>query len=151
MMDDIDRIMAVMERAFDPYWGEAWTRRQVESSLMMASTHYRLAGEDGHPPVDTATACGFAMVKAAPGEEEVLLIATLPEVRGRGVGGHLIEALVEDARARGAEQLFLEMRENNPAGSLYSRHGFVAIGRRKNYYSLADGTRLDAITYARKL
>lgn len=150
-MDDIDRIMVVMENAFDPYWGEAWTRRQVESSLMMSSTHYRLAGEDGDIPGENDAACGFAMVKAAPGEEELLLIATLPEMRGRGVGGCLIERLSEDARTRGAEKLFLEMRENNPAASLYSRHGFVPIGRRTNYYSLADGTRLDAITYARTL
>lgn len=150
-MDDIDQIMVIMEAAFDPHWGEAWTRRQVESSLMMASMHYRLAGRDGDIPAEGEAACGFAMVKSAPGEEELLLIGVLPDLRGQGLGGRLIELLADDARQRGAEQLFLEMRENNPASAFYLRHGFVPIGRRKNYYTIADGTRLDAITFGRTL
>ena len=31
--DDIDRIMAIMAAAFDPHYGEAWTRRQVEEMV----------------------------------------------------------------------------------------------------------------------
>ncbi|MEO0057507.1 MAG: hypothetical protein RIT17_960, partial [Pseudomonadota bacterium] len=31
----IDRIMAVMEAAFDPAYGEAWNRRQVADALSM--------------------------------------------------------------------------------------------------------------------
>ena len=31
---DIDRIMEVMALAFDPAFGEAWTRRQVVDALM---------------------------------------------------------------------------------------------------------------------
>ena len=68
--DDIDRIMAVMERAFDPHWGEAWTRRQVEDSLRFAHTHYYLLPDedgDGNRHADA-----FALVRSAPGEEEVL-------------------------------------------------------------------------------
>ena len=34
--DDLDRLMAVMNTAFDPTFGEAWTRRQVEDA---APTH----------------------------------------------------------------------------------------------------------------
>ena len=40
------------------------------------------------------------------------------------------------------------MRENNPARSLYESNGFGPIGRRKEYYRLADGARMDAITFA---
>ena len=39
MNDDLDRIMAVMDAAFDPAWAEAWTRRQVGDSLALPSTH----------------------------------------------------------------------------------------------------------------
>ena len=39
------------------------------------------------------------------------------------------------------------MRENNPARSLYESNGFAPIGRRKNYYRLGDGARMDAITF----
>lgn len=151
MMDDIDRIMAVMEAAFDPQWGEAWTRRQVEGSLMMSSTHYRLLDADGAEPVEETDAAAFAMVRAVPGEEELLLIATKPELRGRGLGARMIDLLAGDARQRGAGKLFLEMRENNPAISLYQRQGFTPIGRRKAYYTAGDGSRIDAITFVKTL
>lgn len=150
-MDDIDRIMAVMEAAFDPQWGEAWTRRQVEGSLMMPSTHYRLLDAAGAEPGEDALAAAFAMVRAAPGEEELLLIATVPQQRGKGLGARMIELLAQDARARGADRLFLEMRENNPAVSLYERQGFTPIGRRKGYYTTGNGSRIDAITFAKPL
>lgn len=151
MTDDIDRIMAVMEAAFDPQWGEAWTRRQVERSLMMASTHYRLMDEAGGIPEEGKQAAAFAMVRAAPGEEELLLIATVPQLRGNGLGARMIGWLADDARGRGATQMFLEMRENNPALSLYRRQGFTPIGRRKGYYTAADGSRIDAITFVKPL
>jgi ribosomal-protein-alanine N-acetyltransferase len=34
MTDHIDRLMAVMDAAFDPFFQEAWTRRQVEDALV---------------------------------------------------------------------------------------------------------------------
>lgn len=148
MTDDLDRIMAVMTAAFDPYWGEAWTRRQVADSLLMPHTHYYLADWTGAVPVDEAPAAGFALVRAAPGEEELLLIGVAPEVRGRGVGSALLRQLAAAAELRGADRIFLEMRANNPAENLYRRHGYWPIGRRHDYYRLADGTRLDAITFA---
>lgn len=151
MKDDLDRIMTVMETAFDPRWGEAWTRRQVESSLMVPSTHYRLLDERGERPGEGEGAVAFAMVRAAPGEEELLLIATVPEQRGKGIGAAMIALLADDARARGATRLFLEMRENNPAASLYQRHGFTPIGRRRSYYTADDGSRIDAITFVKLL
>ena len=90
-------------------------------------------------------------MRAAPGEEEILLIAVNPPVRRKGLGARLIASLAADARQRGAERLFLEMRENNPARTLYEAQGFVPIGRRKNYYSLGDGARMDAITFGLEL
>ena len=86
-------------------------------------------------------------MRAAPGEEEILLIAVEPAARRCGVGRALIAMLAANARLRGAERLFLEMRENNPARSLYESNGFAPIGRRKNYYRLGDGARMDAITF----
>ncbi|ABC63787.1 GNAT family N-acetyltransferase [Erythrobacter litoralis] len=151
MIDDLDRIMAVMEVAFDPQWGEAWNRRQIEGSLVLPTTHYRLLGSDGQSPADGEPAAAFALVRAAPGEEELLLIGVVPEERRRGLGAQLLEILCEDARARAADRLFLEMRENNPAQRLYRACGFHPIGRRKEYYKTSDGMRIDAITFAKSL
>lgn len=151
MKDDLDRIMEVMEAAFDPAWAEAWTRRQVSDSLAMPHTHYQLADAGGGEPAEDSDAGGFTLTRYAPGEEELLLIAVLPALRGRGVGRLLLERAFAAARARGAERMFLEMRDNNPAASLYSALGFEPIGRRKAYYRLPSGQFLDAITFARQL
>lgn len=148
MTDDLDRIMAVMEVAFDPAFGEAWTRRQVEDALTMPGTHYWLAAADGRPPVAGAEAIGFALSRGAAGDEELLLIAVHPAHRGKGVGDTLLARFIADARRRGAERLFLEMREGNPAETLYHRHGFSTVGRRRHYYRRGSGAPLDAITFA---
>jgi len=148
MTDDLDRVMAVMQAAFDPAWGEAWTRRQVGDSLAFPHTHYLLIGPDGLPPRDDEPAAGFTLVRAAPGEEELLLIAVRPDHRGRGLGRKLLDRVFAEARGRGAERVFLEMRFNNPAARLYEAAGFAPIGRRKDYYRLPDGSKIDAITFA---
>ncbi|BBC72336.1 ribosomal-protein-alanine N-acetyltransferase [Altererythrobacter sp. B11] len=149
MMDDLDRIMAVMEAAFDPAFGEAWTRRQVEDALALPNTHYLLAGTDGAPPAPGAPAVGFVLSRGVLDEEELLLIAVDPACRRHGVGARLIERFADAARGRGATRLFLEMRDGNPAESLYLRHGFHRIGRRKNYYRRGQGQPIDAITFGR--
>lgn len=148
MIADLDRIMAVMEAAFDPLWGEAWTRDQVADSLAFAHTHCCLIGAGGDPPADGEPAAGFTLVRAAPGEEELLLVAVMPEARCRGLGEKLIRLAAQHARERKAMKLFLEMRHNNPAQSLYVAMGFYPIGRRNDYYRLPDGRKLDAITFS---
>jgi ribosomal-protein-alanine N-acetyltransferase len=150
-MNDLDQIMDVMDAAFDPAWGEAWSRRQVGESLVFSHTHYRLIGPDGTEPGEHAAAVGFTLVRAAPGEEELLLVGVAPAYRGQGLGKTLIEHALADAQARGAERMFLEMRCNNPAERLYRAMGFEPIGRRAKYYRLASGERIDAITFARRV
>lgn len=153
---DLDRMMAVMDAAFDPFWGEAWNVRQLRDSLAMPTVHYAIAdragGELGSAEEDdAAAAAGFFLVRAAPGEEELLLVAVDPACRGNGIGKNLMDRFIGDATERGATRLFLEARENNPAISLYRRCGFEPVGRRPNYYRTADGGFVDAITFARNI
>lgn len=147
-MSEIDQIMEVMQVAFDPQWGEAWNTRQVSDALLMPHTHAivwnddRRAWQDGDGP-----AAGFVLSRHAADEEELLLIAVRPEARGRGIGRALIGELFRHAKARGANRVFLEMRSNNPARRLYREVGFEPIGERRDYYRMANGERLDAITF----
>ncbi|SMQ59160.1 ribosomal-protein-alanine N-acetyltransferase [Altererythrobacter xiamenensis] len=146
--DLIDQIMMVMEQAFDPIWGEAWNRNQVAGALAMPTTYAILVDAGGrHTGPMGPPAAGFVLSRNAPGEEELLLIAVSPDHRRKGLGKILIEELAKAARSRGAERIFLEMRSNNPAESLYRLAGFEPIGKRKNYYLKSDGERLDAITF----
>lgn len=148
MIDDIDRIMAVMTTAFDPAWGEAWNRRQVEDALVIGNCHYLLAWPGGFSTDGNEPPAGFCLSRTGFEEEELLLFAVAPEYRGRGIGRIMLERFAAEARARGARRLLLEMRRGNPAERLYLRFGFVPIGERPNYYRAADGSRIDAITFA---
>ena len=150
MTDDLDRIMGVMQAAFDPAYGEAWTRRQVGDALVLPHTFYLLAGVDGQAPVPDEPVTGFVLSRGAAGDEELLLIAVHPEHRGKGIGRTLMERFIAAASARGMDRLFLEMRDGNPADKLYRAVGFTPVGRRRQYYRAARNGPLDAITYARE-
>ena len=140
-VDEIDQIMAVMSTAFDPAFGEAWNRRQVEDALLIGNCHYGL--------VHTGEVCaGFYLSRSGVDEEELLLLAVCPEFRGVGLGQQLLSAFAAQACLRGAQRLLLEMRRGNPAEKLYLANGFEQIGERPGYYRSANGARIDALTFA---
>ena len=142
--DHLDQIMQIMETAFDPAYGEAWSRRQVEDALLVGNCHYGLA--------QAGDACaGFYLTRIGFGEAELLLLAVAPQYRRRGHGLRLLDQFEAAARALGAERLLLEMRDTNPANGLYRQFGFTPVGGRKNYYKLAGGLLADAITLAKML
>jgi len=151
-VDPVDAIMHVMRQAFEPAFGEAWTRRQIADSLLLPNTHYLLA-DPRLPEIssDPHEANGFALSRHVLDEEELLLIAVIPNERGRGIGRRLLEDLCENARNRGSKRLFLEMRDGNEAEKLYKQFGFQEIGRRPGYYRGAKHGPIDAITFAKSL
>lgn len=151
MRDDIDKIMQIMDAAFDPQWGEAWNRRQLSDSLAMPHIQYNLIDSRGNSPAGDNDAAGFTLTKYVADEEELLLIAVAPNHRGKGLAKRLLEHCFTDAIQHGAERIFLEMRDNNPARAMYEALGFHPIGRRKDYYTGKDSTRIDAITFAKQL
>lgn len=150
-VDDIDRIMGVMQRAFDPRFGEAWNRRQVSDALVLSNCHCALIAPGGGAiGPDDLQAAGFYLSRTALDEEELLLFAVDPALRRRGLGSRLLQSFIDAARLRGARRLFLEMRRNNPAASLYAAHGFHPIGVRPGYYRTAEGP-LDAVSFEKAL
>jgi ribosomal protein S18 acetylase RimI-like enzyme len=59
------------------------------------------------------------------GETPELLIALVPEHRGKGVGGLLLSALLDKAREEGKTSIGLNVhRSNLPAVALFRGHGF---------------------------
>lgn len=149
----IDAIMEVMQAAFDPQFREAWNRRQISNALVLPSTHALIVNSQGESFEEgtAQTPAGFLLSRHAADEEELLLIAVLPELRGRGLGQILIDQLFAAAKARGVATIFLEMRRGNPAVHLYQKVGFEPIGERRNYYKTSDGKLIDAITFAKPI
>ncbi len=135
---DLGTVMRVMDAAFDPAFGEAWTRSQCSGILTLPGVRLLLAGDGA----------GFALARTVYDEAELLLLAVAPRYRRAGLGTALLDAVADDARAAGATRLHLEMRAGNPAAAVYARAGFAEVGRRRNYYRGADGAQIDAITLA---
>ena len=143
-VDDIDQIMAAMALAFDPQFGEAWTRRQIEDALVVGNCHYGLAQVEDR-------CAGFFLSRFAFDEEELLLLGVIPSARRNGYGTQLLEQFMAGARSRGASRALLEMRRGNQAENLYRQFDFIQIGERPNYYRSSNGERFDALTFACQL
>ena len=142
--DELDAVMEVMGSAFDPRFGEAWTRAQCAGILPMFGVRLLLASQAGRP-------LGFSLVRSVAGESELLLLAVRGDAQRQGVGSELVDRFLGDARTEGLVRVHLEVRDGNPAVQLYRHHEFAVEGRRSNYYRGTDGTQFDALTMARAI
>lgn len=132
--------MSVMNTAFDPRYGEAWTGQQLAGFMSLPGVRLAIARIDG--------AClGFSLSRQVLDEAELLLIATDPKWQKRGVGGVLLADFVGHARKSRMVTLHLEVRDNNPAIAFYSRFGFEQVHRRPSYYKGHDGIFYDALSF----
>jgi [ribosomal protein S18]-alanine N-acetyltransferase len=92
---------------------------------------------------------GYAVLWCVLDQGELANVAVTPRLRGRGLGTHLLSCVLDVARERGIQTMFLEVRASNErALELYRRFGFSDVGRRKGYY---DHPREDALIMAAKL
>ena len=86
-------------------------------------------------PNREAFACGFLVAQCGGPEWELENLAVLPVSRRRGVGAALLATLLEEARARHAERILLEVRASNQSAiRLYAQAGFQLLARRRGYY-----------------
>ncbi len=137
---DLPAVMAI-ERATFPL--DAWSEGMMRGELaeMPRSRHYVVALVD-----DEIVA--YAGLAAAADQADVQTIAVLDRHQGTGIGSAMLTELLAEARRRGAREIFLEVRADNPrAQAVYRHFGFEEIGTRRRYYD--DGT--DAIMMRRKL
>ncbi len=94
---------------------------------------------------------GYAVLSVGAGEAHLLNLCVRPTLHGGGHGRLLLEAVLRQATAHGAREIFLEVRPSNEAAiRLYRRAEFRQIGRRKRYYRARDG-REDALVFAKDL
>jgi [ribosomal protein S18]-alanine N-acetyltransferase len=123
--DDLPEVMTIENASFSTPWRENTFRalmRRSDTDLLVAETEGMLLG--------------YTAAWTVLDQSELGNVAVRPEARGRGIGGALVDAVVERVKERGAHELFLEVRESNEAAQrVYRERGFVAVGRRKSYYS----------------
>ena len=143
--DDLGAIMT-LERASFPT--DAWSETLMAAEL--SSPHGRYVVD-----VEAGRLAGYGGVRAVQGaaDADIQTIAIAEHARGTGRGRALLHALLAAARERGAREVFLEVRADNPvAESLYVSEGFTEIARRPRYYQPDDVDavvmRLDLVGWA---
>lgn len=132
---DLDAIMAIENSSFPT---DAWSSESMAAELATPYSHY-IVDEDA------AVVIGYAGLRSIPGnaDADIQTIALTEKRRGEGRGRAMLRTLLAEASARGAREVFLEVRADNPsAEALYLSEGFEEIGRRPRYYQPDD---VDAI------
>ncbi len=136
---DLAAIMALENSIFT---SDAWSTATMERDLENPQCYYLVAFRPETPGTIDGYAGLFAPNRA--GEADIQTIAVAESSRRGGLGRVLVLSLIAEARRRGAREVFLEVRADNPgAQHLYQALGFEQIGVRVAYYQ-PDG--IDALT-----
>jgi ribosomal-protein-alanine acetyltransferase len=127
---DVDEIMKLETATFGH---DAWSAAVMMADVRSSNTVYLIASDDAAPGELAGYAGLLAPLRS--GDSDIQTIAVQPAARRRGLGRMLMLALIAAARDRGARQVFLEVRADNPnAQALYESLGFQQIAVRPRYY-----------------
>ena len=132
MPDEGERLRAIRlcslrdaPNAFSSTFEETAARPRESCRKQLEELATFVAVRDG---VDVGIVRG-AEFEGKPDAAILLSMWVAPEVRGKGVGEALIDAVVDWARSEGFVRLLLEVADDNaPAIALYARKGFKATG-----------------------
>jgi [ribosomal protein S18]-alanine N-acetyltransferase len=139
---DVDVLLPFEQELFagDPPWSADQFRSELDG---VPDTRWYVVAEQAGDLV------GYAGLSHSGETADVQTLAVLPDRQRQGVGTALLDALVAEARRRGANELLLDVREDNAtAQAFYARHGFEQLSRRRGYY--ANG-RVDGLVLRRIL
>lgn len=127
---DLDHIMELETGTFG---ADAWSSEAMLGDLRNPQCYYLVAERVGLP----GELDGYAGLFAPQGahEGDIQTIAVAERARRGGLGRTLMQSLITEARHRGAAEVFLEVRADNPGPKrLYESLGFEEIAVRVGYY-----------------
>ncbi len=135
-VEDVEQVLAIERCSFPLPWSGASFIREI---CEIENSHLLVVTEDEAPPDEAGAlqACilGYACWWEVVDECHITNFAVAPAHRRKGLGGFLLERILEGARARGLVRATLEVRLGNAAAvALYERWGFKAIAMRPRYY-----------------
>jgi ribosomal-protein-alanine N-acetyltransferase len=125
---DLDAVLAIEQASYPA----PWRREHFQHEIDTPHSFPIVAESDG-------LVVGYVCLMSLFEEAQILNIAVLPELRGRGIARLLLDYSEMVAREKGAELLALEVRASNVAAlTLYEKFGFIRTGLRKKYYEGRD-------------
>ena len=138
--DDLDAVTVLEESGFAA--AERWSRdswlAELENPDRLVLVRHDARGQ----------VIGVASFSLVEDMSDLLRVVVAPDARGRGIGGSLVRAGMDWAKAVGARRMLLEVRpDNTPAVRTYEKLGFTALSRRRDYY----GAGADALVMAVRL
>ena len=142
--EDVAQVTEIDHEAFPTMWPPANYERELKISL----AHYIAACEDGRPAggIEGQYIVGFAGLWMMADEAHITNIAVRQGYQRRGIGEHLLIAMISLAMEQNARTLTLEVRASNTAAQkLYHKYGFTQVDIRRSYYT---DNREDALVMA---
>jgi [ribosomal protein S18]-alanine N-acetyltransferase len=130
---DLLEIVEIEEKSGLSRWG--WAAYYAE--LQSANRDLMLIARLTHASIiDSGPIAGYIVARETAGELHINNVAVREEFRRRGIGAALLQRVLQEARGRKANAVFLEVRSGNRAAqALYVKNGFRAIATRRDYYS----------------
>ena len=123
-LDDLGAICAIERASF----GDPWSESDFRTAFGDPLCEYMIAR-------DGAEVIGYGLFSVLYEDAEILSLAVDPARRRCGVGKEMLSRLVERAREKKAERIFLEVRASNASAiALYSGAGFKTVRTIKRYY-----------------
>jgi len=121
---DIAAVAAIEKAVFSSPWSE----KSFRDALLVPSNCYLVAETEG----EVVGYCGFWVSFEI---ADLCNMAVAPQKRRQRIGGQILSEGIRMVQQRGAERVFLEVRESNRiAIGFYRKLGFQKIGIRKGYY-----------------
>ena len=136
---DLPRVLEIESKGYDYPW-----KQPIFLDCLNASHYDCWVCEDTE---ETMTA--FCIVSTAVGEATVLNLCIDPVMRQQGLGRKFMQHVIDSAKSRKSESVFLEVRPSNKGAiALYESLGFNEVGVRPGYYKAENGEREDALMMA---
>lgn len=125
ILDDLEQMKDTLYSDFDNFWSYNILKQELENK----NTTYIVAKENNE-------VVGFAGISTCLDEATLNNIVVKKSCRGRGIGGELLESLIDLCGDLHMRTFTLEVdTENTPAIHLYEKFGFKNLGIRKKYYN----------------
>ena len=128
-IEDLENIKEILTTDFDDFWNYSTLKEELKSD----NSKYIIATLNSE-------IVGFAGIKIAGDQADIMNIVTKKSFRKKGIGTLLLNSLISICKDLNLSSIFLEVNQSNyPAILLYESFGFKKIGIRKNYYKNNDG------------